>query len=228
MGDEAAVSSSTHRTVAFEGGELSYISTPSASSTSRRPSVLLLHGARFSSQTWEDIGTLQALASAGFESVAIDIPGYGQSDKLASGVVGSDYLLKLTRALQSNDLLTRSVVCVSPSMSGTISIPTIFEHPDLFVGFVPIAPVGTARFSKAQWANLTLPALVVYGERDHGIGIPALQYLEQMPNHETYMMEGAGHACYTETGRQDEFHEALISHLKKVRGHLTDDTGLRS
>ena len=39
--------------------------------------VLLLHGAAFSSQTWVEVGTLQALSEAGLDVVAVDLPGKG-------------------------------------------------------------------------------------------------------------------------------------------------------
>lgn len=37
--------------------------------------VLLLHGASFSSETWLKLGTLQLLAIMGHRAVAVDIPG---------------------------------------------------------------------------------------------------------------------------------------------------------
>lgn len=40
-----------------------------------RLTVLLLHGIRFSSENWLNIGTLETLAKAGCRAVAVDLPG---------------------------------------------------------------------------------------------------------------------------------------------------------
>ncbi|XP_076372703.1 putative protein-lysine deacylase ABHD14B [Tachypleus tridentatus] len=38
-------------------------------------SILLLHGATFSSKTWLYLGTIQVLAAMGYRTVAMDVPG---------------------------------------------------------------------------------------------------------------------------------------------------------
>ena len=52
-----------------------YYQTASPVSDEKGLTVLLLHGMRFSSQTWTDLGTLHVLAVLGYSAVAIDLPG---------------------------------------------------------------------------------------------------------------------------------------------------------
>eukprot|EP00591_Stephanopyxis_turris_P005122 CAMPEP_0195519216 /NCGR_PEP_ID=MMETSP0794_2-20130614/14523_1 /TAXON_ID=515487 /ORGANISM="Stephanopyxis turris, Strain CCMP 815" /LENGTH=233 /DNA_ID=CAMNT_0040648339 /DNA_START=87 /DNA_END=788 /DNA_ORIENTATION=+ len=212
-----ATHSVSAETIDFSGATLNYVVSANSNNndgSNSGISVLLLHGARFSSQTWVDLGTLDALSDAGFSSVAVDLPGHGQSGKVN---MDDSYVAKLVKRLRQEGVLTHKVVCISPSFSGSVSIPVLFEYPSMFVGFVAVAPVGTQRYSESQWAEIEVPMLIVYGENDSSIGIPGLKYLEQTPNHETYMMAGAGHACYHEPGRADEFHRVVISHLQQMR-----------
>lgn len=47
---------------------------PSSGSTADH-SVFFMHGASFSSQTWDDIKTLHLVAAMGIRAVAVDLPG---------------------------------------------------------------------------------------------------------------------------------------------------------
>ena len=44
--------------------------------------VLFCHGAAFTSHTWQITGVLDELGAQGFAAVALDLPGYGQSEAL--------------------------------------------------------------------------------------------------------------------------------------------------
>jgi pimeloyl-ACP methyl ester carboxylesterase len=54
--------------------------------------VLLLHGAAFTSQTWVELKTLIALGDAGFRVVALDLPGYGKSARHSSHLDKEQFL----------------------------------------------------------------------------------------------------------------------------------------
>ena len=49
--------------------------------------VLLLHGAKFSAETWRELGTLAVLVEAGYRVHALDLPGYGESPKCQTAPV---------------------------------------------------------------------------------------------------------------------------------------------
>ena len=126
--------------------------------------MLLLHGGRFTSDTWLELGTISALAEEGHHVVAVDLPGYGQLD--TSSVPRHDYLHQALAERWPN----RRVIIVSPSMSGGFSLPFVATHPERVVGFVPVAPGGVAEY-RSRLANVDVPALVVWGEHDDVIPV---------------------------------------------------------
>ena len=71
----------------------------------------------------------------GHKVIAVDLPGYGKSSKY-DGDRG-EFLIKLIKTLSPNV----KPILVSPSMSGTFSLPLLNKEPDLICGYIP----GTVR-----------------------------------------------------------------------------------
>ncbi|KAL9955377.1 hypothetical protein ACROYT_G036688 [Oculina patagonica] len=178
-----------------------------------RFTVLFLHGQSFSSQTWEDLGTLKLLSSQGYRVVALDLPGRVKSEDVEVPRTSEERGVFLNKFMEK--LKIERPVIVSPSMSGSYSLPFIFQGDQgrNLRGFVPVAPVGTNTYSESDYKSLQLPTLIVCGENDAKIGVSSLRNLRNIPESVIHMMKGAGHACYmTNT---NEFHENLVSFLSK-------------
>jgi len=168
--------------------------------------VLLLHGASFSSQTWLEIGTLRILTEKGYGAVAVDLPGYGKSENISGS--RPEFLLKLLNALNLN-----LPVIVSPSMSGSYSLPFIVNHGEKLRGFVAVAPVGIAQIA-GKLEGVQLPILAIWGSNDQIVPVQQADLLVKlMPNAQKVMLANAGHACYLRS--TDEFHQHLIKFLEQ-------------
>lgn len=171
--------------------------------------VLLLHGAAFSSRTWEELGTIERLAGAGYRVVAIDLPGFGESKSAKADP--SAFLSGFVGALG----IGRPVV-VSPSMSGGFSFPLILERPELVSGFVPVAPAATLLYAK-RLRRSPVPALIVWGERDQVFPVAQAELLAgSFENAQTLILAGARHPAYLD--EPEKFHAALLTFLGEVCG----------
>lgn len=169
--------------------------------------ILFLHGASFSAKTWEEIGTLELLASRGYRGVAVDIPGYGRSQRISVSPQG--FLLELLELLKLN----RPVI-ISPSMSGNYSLPFVIEHKDKLSGLVAVAPVGIKRYQE-ELTGIELPVLAIWGSNDRIVPTEQADLLlELMPNAQKVVLANAGHACYMNA--TDEFHQHLIKFLAEI------------
>ena len=169
--------------------------------------VLLLHGARFTSETWHELGTIAMLAEAGHHVIAVDLPGYGRSE--ASGVARHDYLHQTLGELWP----ASRFVIVSPSMSGGFSLPFVARHPDRVAGYVPVAPVGIDDH-RAALERVDVPTLVVWGENDQVIPVSQASVLAEALDGETLILGGESHPCYLD--RPDEFHDALLNFVGEL------------
>ncbi|XP_052520194.1 putative protein-lysine deacylase ABHD14B [Budorcas taxicolor] len=176
-----------------------------------RFSVLLLHGIRFSSETWQNLGTLHRLAQAGYRAVAIDLPGLGRSKEAKAPapigeLVPSSFLAAVVDALDLGP-----PVVISPSLSGMYSLPFLTAPGSQLRGYVPVAPICTDKINAADYARVKASVLIVYGDQDP-MGQTSFEHLKQLPNHRVLVMEGAGHPCYLD--KPEEWHTGLLDFLR--------------
>ncbi len=195
----------------FEGGKIHYLEVGKKD----QPCVLLLHGASFKAQTWQDLGTLQLIAEKNYHALAIDLPGYGNSTVVSTPP--AQFLSILLEALNLD-----APIIISPSMSGNYSFPLVVHHREQLSGLValtegaatPIAPVSISKYAQ-QLQGVNLPTLAIWGSNDRIVPTRmADKLVELMPNASKVILKGAGHACYMRA--TDEFHDHLIQFINQI------------
>ncbi|WP_461832841.1 alpha/beta fold hydrolase [Desulfothermus sp.] len=169
--------------------------------------IVLLHGAKFKAQTWKDLGTIEALANAGYRVVAMDMPGFGESPYCLMEQI--DVLYNVIKKLN-----IETPVILGPSMGGRITLNFYFKYKDIPKGLVLVGTVGIEE-NAPRIKELSVPTLIVWGEKDDLAPIKYAHFLkENIPNSKLVVIKDGPHPCYLKD--PDTFHRELINFLSEV------------
>lgn len=174
--------------------------------------VLFLHGARFSAKDWLSVGSLKFLAEIGYGSFALDLPGYGKSDRVP--LSPQQVLGKIAREMGLGKW-----VLVGPSMGGQIALQCALSGLKGLVALVLFAPVGLPSL-KGRLREIEIPILLMWGDRDQVVSPSHADILlKENPRTRFVPVKGAGHTGYF--NRSGQFNLALRDFLDivgKTRG----------
>lgn len=177
--------------------------------------VLFLHDKRFNSAIWINIGTFQILAELGYRAIAVDLPGHGNSSTVSIPSSRDEILVYMGALFTSLNL--DMPVLVAPSKSGEYALPLVMTNSLILRGLVVIAPIDTSHYFITDYEKLTVPLLVMFGERDDLMAIESsLDNLFYVPDRKVYMIRHATRACYAD--HPPTFHKLLLNFLRKIKG----------
>lgn len=186
--------------------------------------VILLHGAAFNATIWRASGTMQALATAGHSSFALDLPGFAQSQSTGPALEPDAVLAALLDEAQVRAAFLPAwfeppfVVAIA-SRGAMYGLPYACKRASALAGLVLVAPIMSFVPGGASASCVRgVPALVMYGSRDplRQRDAAAMQtWLKHCPVQYT-TLEGAGHACYLDD--PSGFNDALVGFVNGLAG----------
>jgi pimeloyl-ACP methyl ester carboxylesterase/CRP-like cAMP-binding protein len=116
--------------------------------------ALLIHGW---SSSWYALSPLLPLVSRRFRCLAIDLPGYGNSERLPRRTTIPRYVEILSQLIQ--ELTDSPVVLIGHSMGGMISMSLALQHPHLVERMVLLCPTVSGNLS--VWINTLISPITM-------------------------------------------------------------------
>ena len=124
--------------------------------------VLLLHGSSFNSRTWEETGTLAAIANSGFRAISVDLPGKGLSEKGNFSEDMADFIERL-----SDILALDNPILLGASLGGFVALSFAISHPKSVRGLILAGAAFNLIEKQDSLRKLKpIPSLLIWGSED--------------------------------------------------------------
>lgn len=168
-------------TVDVEGTTLAYIDVGEGPQT-----LVLIHGLGSYMPAWRNnVAALSEHARV----IALDLPGYGQSDKPLAPYSMRYFVAKIRGLLDA--LGVENPVLVGHSMGGQIAMTYALQHPQEVAGLVLASPAGLETFAdgEAKWlANAVTPEFTCLAS-DESIYVRHMGNFHAMPKDAAFMVD---------------------------------------
>ncbi len=141
--------------------------------------LVLIHGLGSNAKSW--IKNIPALAKK-YRVIALDLPGYGKSDK-GYYQYSMDFYADVVKDLL-NDISVSRVTLVGHSMGGQIAMYTALKYPEKVENLVLLSPAGFERFTPGEsaWMRKAVSTEFVYDTPIRNIDINARATFYEMPD----------------------------------------------
>lgn len=125
-------------------------------STGAGPKLLLVHSINAAASAFEMRGPFTGLGDS-FHVQALDLLGYGRSDRPARSYVANDYIELIGQMLQ---LMGENTAVIASTLSAAFAVKVAVRWPKLVRALVLICPTGIAQLAEppgpASWASFQL------------------------------------------------------------------------
>ena len=169
--------------------------------------IVLLHGLKFTAQTWQETSTLDTLADNGCHAVAVDMPGFGKSGSC------QEETANVLRGVIEQETAGKPVL-LGPSMGGRIAMEFALDYPEHVGALILVGAVGIKE-NRKRLAGIKVPTLLVWGGEDQISPLADSEILlANIGGSSRVVLDGAPHPCYLD--QPEEFHRAILDFLASL------------
>ncbi|MEM0148639.1 MAG: alpha/beta hydrolase [Candidatus Micrarchaeaceae archaeon] len=174
-----------------------------------RKFAVLFHGYSFESKVWEQVGLVKAMNAAGYNVIAIDVPGFPKSRNRFK-IDDSDFIELLYSLIREK--ASASVVMLGSSASSRNAVNFAKSHSNAIKAMILVGPV---YLPQDVLKTFNFKILGIWGSKDE-ISPPeaGAKLLKNAKNSEYKVIDGASHACYL--SNPEEFNRIIVEFLASV------------